>query len=51
MDHRLDLGVSKAGSGVNKGVWEASLEALGRVDRGSEGDMYSRFSMRSNAEK
>jgi hypothetical protein len=39
MDHRLDLGVSKAGSGVNKVVWEVSLEVLGREDKVSERSM------------
>ena len=51
MDHRLDLGVNKAVSGVNKVVWEVSRGALGREDKGSEGDMYRRPSIRSNAEK
>lgn len=51
MDRRLDLGASKADSGVNKVVWEVNLEALGREDKGSEGDMYCRPSSRSNAEK
>ena len=37
MDHRLDLELSKADSGVNKVVWEVSLEALVRADKGSEG--------------
>jgi hypothetical protein len=41
MDHRVDLGVSKAGSGVNKVVWEVSREVLGREDRVSEGGMIS----------
>jgi len=41
MDHRLDLGVSKAVSEVNKVVWEVSLEVLGRVDRVSEGSIAS----------
>jgi hypothetical protein len=41
MDHRLDLGVSKADSGVNKVVWEVSQEALGRVDKVSERSMES----------
>jgi hypothetical protein len=36
MDHRLDLGVSKAVSGVNKVVWGVSREALGRADKVSE---------------
>jgi hypothetical protein len=38
MDHGLDLGVSKADSGDNKVVWEVSREALGRVDKVSEGN-------------
>ena len=46
MDHRLDLELSKADSGVNKVVWEVSLEALGRADKGSKGGMYRRPSMR-----
>jgi hypothetical protein len=41
MDHRVDLGVSKAVSGVNKVVWEVSREVLGREDRGSEGSIVS----------
>jgi hypothetical protein len=41
MDHRLDLGESKADSGVNKVVWEVSLEALGREVKVSEPSMIS----------
>jgi hypothetical protein len=39
MDHRLNLGVSKAGSGVNKVVWEVNREVLGREDKASERSM------------
>jgi hypothetical protein len=39
MDHRLDLGDSKADSGVNKVVWEVNREALGREDKVSERSM------------
>jgi hypothetical protein len=41
MDHRLDLGVSKAGSGVNKVVWEVSREVRGRGDKVSERSLIS----------
>ena len=37
MDHKMDLEVSKADSVVKKVVWEVSLEALVRADKGSEG--------------
>jgi len=39
MDHKLDLEVSKADSGVNKVVWEVSLAALGREGRVSESSL------------
>jgi hypothetical protein len=41
MDHRLDLGVSKADLVVNKVDWGVSLEVRGRVNRGSERSMVS----------
>lgn len=36
MDPKLDWGVSKAASAVNKEVWEVNLEVPGKADRGSD---------------